>query len=101
MSTAPALPNPDDKLRNWVAERDLRDTMEHERRERFVTEKYRGAFLIMTLVAVLQIGVLVLVAKGVPFANSTPQPAESGAIPSLSRIAETDRQITLEKFDQL
>jgi hypothetical protein len=99
MSTA--LPNPDDKLRNWVAERDLRDTMEHERRERFVTEKYRGAFLIMTLVAILQITVLVLVAKGVPFSNSTSLPAESGAPPTLSRIAEADRQIALENFDQL
>ncbi len=96
-----ALPNPDDKLRNWVAERDLRDTMEHERRERFVTEKYRGAFLIMTLVAILQITVLVLVAKGVPFTGANSAPADSGDKASLARITEADRQITLERFDRL
>ena len=99
MSTAP--PNPDAKLRNWVAERDLRDTMEHERNERIVTEKYRGAFVVMFLVAIFQIGVLLFVVHGPPIPGLTSQSANAGVQPTIARIADANHQVTPADFERL
>jgi hypothetical protein len=99
MSTA--NPNPDDKLRNWVAERNLRDTMEHERQERVVTEKYRGAFVVMFVVAIFQIGVLLLVSRGLPIPGLASTPAAAAAGTTIVRIADADHQISLADFDRL
>jgi len=99
MSTA--SPNPDAKLRNWVAERDLRDTMDHERKEKIVTEKYRGAFVVMFLVAIFQIGVLLFVVHGPPIPGLMPHSAQAGATTSIARIADGSRQISLVDFERL
>lgn len=95
------LPNPNDKLMNWVAERDLRDTMERERNERVITEKYRGAFVVMSVVAIFQIGVLLFVARWTPIPGLTSPPAAAGAEAKVSRIATAGRQITRADFDLL
>lgn len=99
MSTA--NPNPDAKLRNWVAERDLRDTMDHERKERIVTEKYRGAFVVMFLVAIFQIGVLLFVVHGPPIPGLISQSAQAGAQSTIARIADGSHQISLADFERL
>jgi len=93
-------PNPDAKLRNWVAERDLRDTMEHERKERIVTEKYRGAFVVMFVVAIFQIAVLLFVVHGPPIPGLT-QSAQASAPPTIARIADGSRPISLAEFERL
>jgi hypothetical protein len=99
MSTA--LPNPDDKLRNWVAERNLRDTMEHERNEKVVTEKYRGAFVVMFVVAIFQIGVLLFVLHGPHLPGLASPPEAAAADATIARIADADHQISLADVDRL
>jgi hypothetical protein len=99
MSTA--NPNPDAKLRNWVAERNLRDTMEHERKERIVTEKYRGAFVVMFLVAIFQIGVLLFVLYGPPIPGLMSQSAHAGSQPAIARIADPGHKVSFADFERL
>jgi hypothetical protein len=99
MSTA--NPNPDAKLRNWVAERNLRDTMEHERKEKIVTEKYRGAFVVMFVVAIFQIAVLLFVVHGPPIPGLMSQTAQAGAPPTIARIADGSHQISIADFERL
>ena len=98
MSTA--NPNPNDKLMNWVAERDLRATMEHERNERVVTEKYRGAFIVMSLVAIFQIGVLLFVSRWTPIPGLASPPAAAAAT-TPSRILDASTAITITQYDEL
>src|SRR5262245_52714141 len=99
MSATP--PNPDSKLRNWVAERDLRDTMEHERKEKIVTEKYRGAIVVMFLVAIFQIGVLLFVVHGPPIPGLISQSANAGVQPTIARLADASHLISLADFERL
>jgi hypothetical protein len=99
MSTTP--PNPDAKLRNWVAERNLRDTMEHERKEKIVTEKYRGAFVVMFLVAIFQIGVLLFVAHGPPIPGLMSQSAQAGPQTTIPRVADASHPVSLAGFERL
>jgi hypothetical protein len=99
MSTA--SPNPDAKLRNWVAERDLRDTMDHERKEKIVTEKYRGAFVVMFVVAIFQIGVLLFVVHGPPIPGLTLQSAQAGPRSTIPRVADASHQLSLADFERL
>ena len=87
-------PNPDDKLMTWVAERDLRDTMEHERLERIVTGKQRGAFLVMILVAFAQIAVLLVIMLWVPFRSAAAQPATPKSKPVIPRLADSAAPVT-------
>src|SRR5262245_50671150 len=89
-------PNPDDKLMNWVAERDLRDTMEHERLERIMTGKQRGAFMVMTLVAMAQIGVLLVIMLWVPGHGAAAQSAARDARMAISRLATDAAPVTRE-----
>ena len=94
-------PNANDKLMNWVADRNLRDTMEHERNERVMTEKYRGAFIVMSLVAIFQIGVLLSVSRWTPIRGLVSQPAAEAAEPTLPQIPDASMASTAEKFDEL
>lgn len=91
-----ALPNPDDKLMNWVAERDLRDTMEHERIERIVSGKHRSAFVVMTCVAVAQIAVLLVIMFWVPGRGAAGQSAAPEARTVISRLADDAAPVTRE-----
>jgi hypothetical protein len=86
---------------NWVADRDLRDTMEHERNERIVTEKYRGAFIVMSLVAIFQIGVLQFVAHWTPIPGLTSQPAAAGAETAISLTRGDEGRVTRANYDRL
>jgi hypothetical protein len=100
-SMSTSSPNPDAKLRNWVAERDLRDTMDHERKEKIVTEKYRGAFVVMFLVAIFQIGVLLFVVHGPPIPGLMPQSAQAGPQTTIPRIADASHQLSFTDFERL
>ncbi len=94
-------PNPNDKLMNWVAERDLRETMEHERKERVVTEKYRGAFIVMSIVAIFQIGVLLFVSRWTPIPGINSQPEAAAAEPAVSRIPGQKSRVTRADYERL
>jgi hypothetical protein len=94
-------PNAEDKLMNWVADRNLRDAMDHERNERVMTEKYRGAFIVMSLVAIFQIGVLLFVSRWMPFRVLASQPVADAAETTLWRTTNATVEMSTAKYDEL